>query len=103
MEQYKTKKAKIGDVIIPKKRGKLEYVVEKAVMEGGGHQLEMSGHHSYFPDGWHVTARQLKKDGEYNSSGRLIDFYQSGCFCDMIEEVTVVGKMKVEVTYRRIE
>jgi len=108
-----TNKANVGEVILPY-RGKdeqgrefkpsgfgnlkapknkdLEFVVEKTAFEGGG-----TGHgpHDIYPDGWHVTARQLNSDGTYNSGNKTIEFYQSGCFIDTIKEVPVVRKMRI--------
>ena len=90
MEQYETQKAQIGDIIKPYKKGG-DYVVIEATMEGGG-----TGHgpHDIYPDGWHVEAQLLDKNGNYNPDGKKIDFYQSGCFNNMIEEVQVTGKME---------
>lgn len=82
-----TKKARVGNVIeIDGKR----FVVEEARMDGGGGSV-----YDRFPDGWHATARALKRDGTYNPRGRIIDFYQSGSFTNMRPEVKVVGQAKV--------
>lgn len=89
-EQY-TKKAQVGDVIIPDEKKALEYIVIRAELEGGG-----TGHgfHDIYPNGWHVKARKLNSDGSYNSEAKTIDFYQSGSFTNMKEKVKIVGKMK---------
>lgn len=67
-------------------------VVERTAMTGGG-----TGHdlHDVYPDGWEVRARVLNKDGTYNPKGRVVCFYQSGCFNCMIELVRVVRKMRM--------
>jgi hypothetical protein len=110
-----TPKAQIGDVILPysgrnedkipfapsrfgnippsKDKG-LEFVVERTAMTGGGYNCP-AFLNDYFPDGWHVTARQLKPDGSYDTKGKTINFYQSGCFIDMIAQVPVVRKMRM--------
>lgn len=66
------------------------YVVESVGMDGGG-----TGHgpHDVYPDGWCVQARRLK-DSKYDEKGRVIEFYQSGCFSNLLKNVSIVGKMK---------
>ena len=84
-----TSTAQEGDVIrIPPRDGL--YVVVRAALEGGG-----TGHgpHDVYPDGWHVTACRLHEDGTYDPAGHLVDFYQSGCFNDMLPEVELVSRM----------
>ena len=68
------------------------YVVEYARSEGGG-----TGHgpHDVYPDGWHIKARKLFDDGTYNPNGEEIDFYQSGAFTCVNENVPVVKTMAV--------
>lgn len=83
-----TRKARAGDVI---KLEKGLYVVERSAMEGGG---TGHGEHDVYPDGWHVVARKLGKNEEYEPRGQTLDFYQSGCFRDLKPEVEIVGKMK---------
>ena len=69
------------------------FVVERAVLEGGG-----TGHgpHDIFPDGWHVSARRLDESGTYDHNGEVVDFYQIGCFIYMVNEVEVMGKIKMK-------
>jgi hypothetical protein len=74
-------------------RGKAQFVVEKADMQGGGRAM----FNDYYPDGWHVTARRLNDDRSYNPKGEIIQFYQSGCFTTNIGEVELVG-MKDEIS-----
>jgi len=50
-------------------RGTAEFVVEYCKFEGGS-----TGHDS-MPDGWHVIARRLHKNGKYDKNGELFDFY----------------------------
>ena len=66
------------------------YVVVHARSQGGG-----TGHgsHDIYPDGWHIQARKLNKDGSYNPTGVEIEFYQSGAFTVVNEDVPVVGKL----------
>ena len=66
------------------------YVVEHARSQGGG-----TGHgsHDIYPDGWHIRARKLNEDGSYNPTGVEIEFYQSGAFTVVNEDVPVVGKL----------
>ena len=73
-------------------RADAEYVVIRAVMEGGG-----TGHgpHDVYPDGWHIHARRLDSDGKYNPEGEEIRFYQSGAFTCMVPEVEVVRTMQM--------
>lgn len=75
-------------------RATAKFVVEAANMQGGG-----TGHGpcDVYPDGWHVRARRLNKDGSYDPKGEVICFYMSGCFTCMIEpkDVQIVGKMQM--------
>ena len=76
-------------------RATAKFVVEMANMEGGG-----TGHGAgdVYPDGWHVEARRLNKDGTYNPKGEVILFYMTGCFSNMVEkkDVQIVSKLKVQ-------
>lgn len=58
-----------------------KYVVTKTFMGGGG-----QSHDGGYPDGWHVFC--VKVDDEKVK----VDFYQSGCFTAMIENIEPVGK-----------
>ena len=69
-----------------------EYVVIETNFGGGGTGM---GPHDVYPDGWKVIARKLKRDGTYNPEGRIISFYQSGCFTAMNEYVPRIRKMKM--------
>ncbi len=60
-----------------------EYVVYKTTLDGGG---EGHGPHDTYPDGHHVFAEHL-------ASGALVDFYQSGSFTAVNENVPVVRRM----------
>lgn len=73
-------------------RNTAEFVVINNAMQGGGTGM---GPHDVFPDGWHVVAKRLDKDGKWNPDGEEIAFYMTGCFTDMIppEEVTIVRHM----------
>jgi hypothetical protein len=63
-----------------------KYVVTKTVRDGGG-----TGHGpgDVYPDGHHVFCASAD-DGE-----REIDFYQTGCFSAMIEDINPIGKAKL--------
>lgn len=72
-------------------RGNALFVVEEARMEGGGTAM----FNDYYPDGWHVKARRLGPNENYDSDGELIRFYQSGCFTTNIGDVELVEKMRM--------
>lgn len=73
-------------------RATAKFVVERAVMEGGSDHWRDS-----YPDGWHVTARRLNEDDSYDENNEVIDFFMSGCFCNMItpENIKIVSKTQV--------
>ena len=60
-----------------------KYIVYKTTFDGGG-----TGHgvNDVYPDGHHVFC--MKADDE----NVKVDFYQSGCFTAMIENIEPVGK-----------
>lgn len=64
------------------------YAVVKTAFDGGGTGM---GPHDIFPDGHHVWCRRMLENGEF---GEQIEFYQSGCFTAMIEEIKPVGKVE---------
>lgn len=68
-----------------------EYVVERAVMGGGG----VAMFNDVYPDGHHVYALHLQ-------TGEKIDFYQSGCFSNLVKSpIKVIGhanKVWVKIT-----
>lgn len=77
-------------------RGTAEFVVINNKMQGGGQGMGvMFGHADEYPDGWHIVAKRLDKDGNWDENGEEIAFYMTGCFIDMIlpEEVTIVRHM----------
>ncbi len=80
-------------------RGEALFVVVTACLDGGG---EGHGPGDTYPDGWHIKARRLNDDGTYNSNGEWIDFYQSGCFTNLIREIEIVGKMKQDTSWKVI-
>lgn len=77
-------------------RATAKFVVESAKFSGGS----PPGTHDPFPDGWHIKARRLNKNGTYSPKGELICFYMTGSFIGLIEpkDVEIVGKMKVVVS-----
>ncbi|OPY81415.1 MAG: hypothetical protein A4E65_01156 [Syntrophorhabdus sp. PtaU1.Bin153] len=60
------------------------YVVYKTTYDGGG-GTEM-GHHIGYPNGHHVFCEKL------DDPKVKVDFYQSGCFSAMIENIKPVAK-----------
>lgn len=65
------------------------YVVLRTAMDGGG-----TGHGpgDVYPDGHHVFCEQL------TAPHLRVDFYQTGCFTAMIEDIEVVGTAVEKVT-----
>lgn len=59
-----------------------QYIVNKTILDGGG-----VGHGAgdVYPDGHHVYAVKVNKDGESNENVPKIDFYQTGAFNCMIK------------------
>jgi hypothetical protein len=70
-----------------------EFVVIKTTFDGGG-----SGHNDTYPDGHHVFCKALK-NGEYDENGVEVEFYQSGSFNCMIEDITPIRNMKKETKW----
>lgn len=64
------------------------YVVIKTTLDGGGTGM---GPNDIYPDGHHVWCKKMLKDGQL---GEEVDFYQSGSFTAMIEEIKPVGKVE---------
>lgn len=69
-----------------------EFVVTKTTFDGGGIG---HGSHDVYPDGYHVFCKALK-NGEYDTDGIEIDFYQSGCFTCVITDISPVREMKMK-------
>lgn len=69
-----------------------EYVVTSTVMDGGG-----TGHgpHDVYPDGYHVFLKSI--DGEHE-----VDFYQSGCFTAVNENVEVIGEAEISYSWVKV-
>lgn len=62
-----------------------KYIVTYTCMDGGGTGM---GPNDVFPDGHHIFCENV------NDRSIKIDFYQSGCFNAMIENIEPVGKAK---------
>jgi hypothetical protein len=62
-----------------------EYVVVKTKMEGGG-----TGHGpgDIYPDGHHVFCKR--------ADGQKVNFYQTGCFTAMIEDIEPIGHVTIK-------
>lgn len=69
-----------------------EYVVTSTSYDGGSSGGGMSGHDSY-PNGHHVFCTKVKERDPLLITN--IDFYQSGCFSAMVENITPVRKLKL--------
>ena len=69
-----------------------EFVVIDTREEGGGTGM---GPHDVYPDGHHVFCKRLK-NGEYDENGEEVNFYQTGSFTCMIEDIKPVRHMKRE-------
>jgi len=92
----KSKKMELITTANDEERAKSVWVVTKTNSEGGG-----GSHNDYYTDGWHVTARRLKKDGTYDNKGEKVSFYQSGSFIGMIypKDIELVGKMEKKIDF----
>ncbi len=70
------------------------YIVYKTTMEGGGH-----GPDGDYSNGHHVFCRKAPKNAtfadEEHLDGLEIDFYQSGCFTAMIEDIEPIGRAEL--------
>lgn len=93
---YKTNRTGLGDVICFDNPIKVyhtiweagEYVVIKTTFDGGDDDPK-----DPWPNGHHVWIRKLQS-GLYSDLEPEFEFYQSGSFNNVIEEVTVIRKMK---------
>jgi len=68
------------------------WVVTNCVIDGGG---QGHGPHDTYPDGWGVTAVEVKPDpDDCEPTGRRIFFRQSGCFSNELlpDDVRVIGQ-----------
>ena len=83
LRQAAKESAKLAPKYLPDLVG--EYVVIATDSEGGGTGM---GSHDVYPYGWRVTARRLKK-GRFDPRGKLVSFYQTGCFNAMNPNVPV--------------
>lgn len=72
-----------------------EFVVIRTAFDGGG-----TGHgpHDVYPDGHHVFCKALK-NGKYDKNGIEINFYQSGSFTCMIENIIPIRKMTMKLDF----
>lgn len=60
-------------------------------MEGGG----VAMFNDPYPDGWNIDAKRLS-DKRYDPKGKVIHFYQSGCFDTTVDkEIKVLRKMQM--------
>jgi hypothetical protein len=75
-------------------RGRALYLVEEASMSGGT-PIES---HDYWPNGWQVVARRLRRDRSYDPSGETMEFAQTHPY-DPLTDVAVVGRMDRQVLW----
>ena len=66
-----------------------KYIVYKTVCDGGG---VGAGSFDTYPNGHHVFCVKTE------DANVKVDFYQSGCFTAMIQEVEVIGKAQLRWT-----
>ena len=73
-------------------RGDAEFVVTATAYSGGG-----SGHgfNDTYPNGHEVTAKRLSQEGQYDPDGEEVSFYQTGSFCQMLEDVEKTRTMRM--------
>ena len=94
-----TNKPVVGEVFRTTPDSAEEWIVENAKMDGGS-SGGRGGMDSDWPDGWHVYARRLDADGNYDPDGVKWNFYMSGSFSDMIKQVWLTGrKFKKVITF----
>jgi hypothetical protein len=73
-----------------------KYVVLYATYDGGGSQGTPSGT-EYYPNGYHVFCQQIVNG---KICGYEVDFYQSGSFTAMIENIKPVDKVELEYSIK---
>lgn len=66
-----------------------EFLVVKTENAGGG-----SGGTDYYTDGHRVYCKRLN-NGSFDEKGTEVNFYQTGCFTAMIENITPIRQMKM--------
>lgn len=68
-----------------------QYVVYKTAVHGGG---TAHGPNDVYPDGHHVYCERVDDPSASNNTPRNIkvDFYQTGCFTAMIEDIQPIGR-----------
>ena len=71
-----------------------KFVVVNTAYDGG------SDGHDPYPNGHHVFCSRLNDNGTYNENAPIVDFYQSGCFTNMIEGIKPIDKMKKIVNFK---
>lgn len=75
-----------------------EYLVVDVRENGGRSFLEMKGHTEFYSNGHHVYCRKLNS---YNQPiGQIVDFWQTGFFNVMIENIEPVRKLKQIITWK---
>lgn len=63
-----------------------EFIVIKTLLDGGS---------DYYPDGHRVYCQKLN-NGSYDEDAIEVNFYQTGCFTAMIEDIKPVRKLKLK-------
>lgn len=68
-----------------------EFIVTKTILDGGSNYNDRD----YYPDGHRVYCQQLI-NGSYHEDAIEVNFYQTGCFTAMIENIKPVRKLKLK-------
>ena len=96
---------KVGDIVEHPKIGNGTFIVVKTAYTGGG-----TGHgpHDVYPDGHQIKLLPVKvrrgvksgaiKKVDINNDAKPIEFYQSGCFTNMIEYIKPIAHVKLGYT-----
>lgn len=63
-----------------------EFLVVKTISDGGSER-------DFYPNGWHVFLKRLDAEGNYDPNGLEVNFYETGSFTCVNEDVSVVRKM----------
>lgn len=70
-----------------------EFLVVRTIEDGGG--CDSYRPSESYPNGHHVFLKRLNDDGTYNENGQEVNFYESGSFTCVNENVVVVRKLNV--------
>lgn len=68
-----------------------EFVVTQTILDGGSHYND----HDYYPDGHRVYCKMLI-DGVYHDDALEVNFYQTGSFTALINDIKPIKKLKLK-------